>query len=72
MLWMLSENYIKNLLLHHNLKPIKTFRFHITSSLMYKLRMKESKAAEYIKYDSLLNGISYWLTHNVILQSQNI
>lgn len=66
-LWMYSEKYIKSLLEFYNLKIESIYRFHILSSLMYRLGLDEKKASKYSKFDASLQSFSYPISHNIII-----
>ncbi|TRW21025.1 class I SAM-dependent methyltransferase [Criibacterium bergeronii] len=67
LLWMYNENYLKELFIYNGLKMESIYRFHIISSLMYRLGMKETKAAKYYKLDNFFQNVSYPFSHNVIM-----
>ena len=72
LLWMYSEQYILKLLKACDFKIIHKKRFHTLSSLFYRFRMMDQKAAKFACYDGILSGISYFLAHNCILTAKKI
>lgn len=64
---MYNERFIIKQLKEHGFKLDCKKRFHIMSTLMYRLGMKEEKASKFAKADWLLKPLSYPLAHNVIL-----
>lgn len=67
LLWMYNENFLKELIVYNGLKLESTYRFHIISSLMYRLGMNETRAAKYYKLDNFFQKLSYPIAHNVIM-----
>lgn len=67
LLWMYNENYIKKILAHNNFKISKIYRFHILSSLVYRLGFNENKSSKYYRFDDLFQFLSYPLAHNVMI-----
>lgn len=68
LLWMYSEKYIKKILLHNGFKIENTYRFHILSSLIYKLGFSEKESSKYYKLDDSFQLLSYPFAHNVIIE----
>ncbi|VTX76477.1 class I SAM-dependent methyltransferase [Gemella haemolysans] len=68
LLWMYSEKYIKEILLIKNLKIKNIYRFHILSSLLYKLGLNEKKSSKFYKFDDSFQKLSYPFAHNVIIE----
>lgn len=66
-LWMYNERFVISLAGFYNLHCIKTYRFHIFSSLLYRFGIIEEKAAKYCCFDSILQPIGYPFSHNTIL-----
>ena len=69
-LWMYREKFVEDLCEYYHLKCLNKYRFHIFSSLVYRLGLKESKAAKYCFFDNILQPISYPFSHNTILIMQ--
>lgn len=67
-LWMYNEKYIKSLLEFYNLKIESIYRFHILSSILYRIGLDEKKASKYLKFDAFLQSFSYPFSHNVIIE----
>ena len=67
LLWMYSENHIRQLLKLNNFYICKYKRIHIISSLLYRLGMSEIIAAPFSRYDYATQLISYTFAHNTIL-----
>lgn len=67
LLWMYCEKYIRKLLEHYGINICTINRFHILSSLLYRIGITENKSAPFVKYDFLLKHVSYPLAHNTIL-----
>lgn len=68
LLWMYSEKYIKKILLHNGFRIENIYRFHILSSLMYKLGFSEKESSKYYKLDDSFQLLSYPFAHNVIIE----
>ena len=68
LLWMYSEKYIKEILLIKNLKIKNIYRFHILSSLLYKLGLNEKESSKFYKFDDSFQKLSYPFAHNVIIE----
>lgn len=68
LLWMYSEKYIKRILLHNNFKIENVYRFHILSSLIYKLGFSEKESSKFYKLDDSFQLFSYPFAHNVIIE----
>lgn len=66
-LWMYSEKHIRLLLKNCKFKILQCRRVHSLSSLLNRFGMSEENSAPYLKYDLLLQPISYPIAHNVIL-----
>lgn len=66
-LWMYGEKFVEKLCDYYNLTCLHKYRFHIFSSLLYRLGIKESNAAKYCILDNILQPISYPFSHNTIL-----
>lgn len=56
-MWVYSEKYIINLLKQSSFLIQETYRFHILSSLAYKICNDENLASKYSRYDCLLRQI---------------
>jgi len=69
-LMMYSEKFAKKIFKKHGYKILFKRRFHILSTLLYRLRCDEEKVYKYIKYDHILKYLSYPLAHNVIFVLQ--
>lgn len=69
LLWMYSENHIRQLLKQYHFEILKYKRIHILSSLLYRAGVSEKKAAPYMMFDSLLQIFSRPFAHNMILLS---
>ncbi|MCQ2794799.1 MAG: class I SAM-dependent methyltransferase [Bacilli bacterium] len=67
LLMMYNEKFIINQLKDNGFKLDYKKRFHTLSTLLYRLGMKEERAAKYAKGDWLLKPLSYSLAHNVVL-----
>lgn len=67
LLWMYRENFIRELCDYYHLKCIRKYRFHIFSSLLYRLGINEKKAAKYCVWDNILQPVGYLFAHNTIL-----
>lgn len=68
LLWMYSEKYIKKILSHNGFRIENIYRFHILSSLMYKLGFSEKESSKYYKLDDSFQLLSYPFAHNVIIE----
>ena len=66
-LWMYDENFVEKLCDYYNLNCLYKYRFHVFSSLLYRLGIKEKRAAKYCLFDNLLQPISYPFSHNTIM-----
>ena len=67
LLWMYSENHIRQMLNHYQFSIQKQKRFHSLSSLLYRIGMPERDAARFAKYDRIFQPISNPIAHNQIL-----
>lgn len=67
LLMLYNEKFIINKLKRENFAIESKTRFHIMSTLLFRLGWNEQKVHKYIKYDWLLKPFSYGLAHNVIM-----
>lgn len=65
-LWMYNEKFVFQLAEYYKLVCIKKYRYHILSSLFFRMRVSEIKAAKYSKLDNLLQPFSRFFAHNEI------
>lgn len=70
LLWMYSEKYIRRLHGKNSFCTEKIYRYHILSTIMYRLGMKEENAAPLFVCDPVLRFLSYPFAHNVILTAR--
>ena len=66
-LWMYNENFIIQLANYYKFKRKKRYRFHVLSSLLYRMGISEKKAAKYSKSDNFLQPCSRLFAHNEII-----
>lgn len=67
LLWMYSENHIRQMLNHYQFAIHRQRRFHSLSSFLYRIGMPEQNAARFAKYDWIFQPISNPIAHNQIL-----
>lgn len=67
LLWMYSENHIRQMLNHYQFAIQRQRRFHSLSSLLYRIGMPEQDAARFAKYDGIFQPISNLIAHNQIM-----
>ena len=67
LLWMYSENHIRQLLQLYQFSIKRCRRIHCLSSLLNRLGVSEPSAAPYSRFDPAVQVISYPLAHNVML-----
>lgn len=67
LLWMYSENHIRQMLNHYHFSIQRQRRFHSLSSLLYRIGVPERDAARFAKYDRIFQPISNPIAHNQIL-----
>ena len=70
-LWMYNENFIIQLANYYKFKLQKRYRFHILSSLLYRIGFSEKKAAKYSNSDKYFQPCSYFFAHNEIIIFEN-
>jgi len=68
-LWLYNEHYVRKILIEFGLKPKKTRRYHTISSLVNWLTRSERFSAPFAFFDCIAYPISYFLSHNVIIES---
>lgn len=66
-LWMYNEKFVFQLAEYYKFICYKKYRYHSISSLLFRLGCPEKKAAQYSKFDNLVQFISYPLAHNEIV-----
>lgn len=66
-LWMYNEKFTLQLAKYYNFSCIRKYRYHTLSSLLSRLGIPDERAAEYSRFDNILQPISYWFAHNEIL-----
>lgn len=64
---MYSEKYISGLLKKANFKVKKKNRFHVLSTLLYRMHFNEERVYKFAKLDWLLKPFSYCFAHNCIM-----
>ena len=66
-LWMYDEKFVLQLAEFYKLVCNKKYRFHNTSSILFRIGISEKKAAKYSKFDNWLQPFSFFFAHNVVL-----
>lgn len=70
-LWMYNEKLVMLLSKYYGFSLIKKYRFHIISSILYRMGLPEEKAAYYSHLDTFTQLISYPFAHNEIAIYRN-
>ncbi len=66
-LWMYNEKFVLQLAKYYKLTCKKKFRYHIISSLLFRLGVSEENAAKYSEFDNISQPFSYFLAHNEVI-----
>lgn len=66
-LWMYNEKFVLQLAQYYKFVCDKKYRYHTISSLLFRLGVREEKAAKYSVLDNLTQPFSYPFSHNEIL-----
>ena len=63
-----SAVFLKKYNYNNGFKIENTYRFHVLSSLIYKLGVSEKESSKYYKLDDSFQLLSYPFAHNVIIE----
>lgn len=66
-LFMYDERFVLSLSDYYGFSVMKKYRFHVISSLLYRLGVSEKKAAPFSSLDKFTQPISYPFAHNEII-----
>ena len=66
-LFMYNEKFVLSLSDYYGLSVVKKYRFHVISSLLYRLGVSENKVAKFSSLDKFTQPISYPFAHNEII-----
>ena len=66
-LFMYDERFVLSLADYYDFSVVKKYRFHVISSILYRLGIPENKAARFSSLDKLAQPISYPFAHNEII-----
>lgn len=66
-LFMYDERFVLSLSDYYGFSVVKKHRFHVISSLLYRLGISENKAAQFSSLDKFTQPISYPFAHNEII-----
>ena len=64
---MYDERFVLSLADYYDFSVVKKYRFHVISSILYRLGIPENKAARFSSLDKLAQPISYPFAHNEII-----
>jgi len=66
-LFMYDEKFVRSLSVYYGFTLKTKYRFHIISSLLYRIGFSEDKVAKFSSLDKIMQPVSYPFAHNEIL-----